>query len=168
MARRPVQFEALEQRLLLAADLGVIDNGGLNTFLDQVQQELNDKIFSAPIPLVGTQLAEKQAGQIASKVSARLDSFEVVASGPFEPDAEDVKDALELALGDLLIAPIIDSTNSDNSQYTFSLTVGDSEFERMALDLVLGPDGVLDPQLGIEDEVAVSFDWTLDLTFGVR
>ncbi|MEE4110815.1 MAG: PKD domain-containing protein [Halieaceae bacterium] len=167
LAKRPVQFEPLEPRLLLAADLGVLDNGGLTSYLDQVQQDLNENIFSAPIPLVGTQLAEKQAGQIAQKVSARLSSFSVVAEGFAGPDEQDVIDGLELVIGDMLVGDITFSKTQDEDRYTFSLTVAGTEVQKVDLDLALGPDAVIQAELGVFEEVEVSFDWTMDLTFGV-
>ncbi len=167
-AQRRVQFEALEPRLLLSADLAVLDDGGLNDYFDKIQQQLNDEIFSAPIPLIGTQLAERQVGQIAERISGRLDSFTVVPTSPFGADAEDVKEGLLTALGDLIVGgTITDSTNADNTQYWFSQTLGGFESASVTLDLALGQDAVINPQLGIDDEVTVSFDWSLDLVFGV-
>ena len=92
--RRKVLFEPLEPRLLLAADLGVLDDGGLNDYFDEVQNRLDSAVFSAPIPLIGTQLAERQSGRIAERISIALDSFTIVPANQFTPTVDDVIDVV--------------------------------------------------------------------------
>ncbi len=168
--RRKVLMESLEPRLLLAADLAVLDDGGLNEYFDEVQRQLDNDVFSAPIPLIGTQLAEKQAGRIADRISLALDSFTIIPTGGITGDqttADDVVNALTGSLGTFLQSDILDTTTPDNSEYRFALTLGGSESERIDLDLALGEDPLIDAKLGVADEVMLSFDWTFDLTFGV-
>jgi hypothetical protein len=178
LCRRKVLFEALEPRLLLSADLGILDNGGLNDYFDEVQQQLDSAVFSAPIPLIGTQLAETQSGRIADKISVALTSFTIVPANGTSATADDVKAGLRDALGSfdaldptssglILNGQIDDTTNASNSEYRFSLTLAGHEAERIDLDLALGADAIIDAKLGITDEVSLSFDWEFDLTFGV-
>lgn len=166
--QRRIVFESLEPRLLLSADLAVLDDGGLNQYFDKVQTELDNNVFAAPIPLIGTQLAERNAGRIADRISIALDSFTVVPGNGFYTSADDVKNGLRNALGDMILDDqIFHTTNADNSNYEFSLTLSGTESERIAFDLALGEDAIIDPRLGVEDEVLLSFDWEFDLNFGV-
>ena len=70
-----VVFEPLEPRLLLSADLGVIDRFDFQEYFDNVQIELDAAVFSAPIPLAGAQLAQRQSGEIATKISQEFEDF---------------------------------------------------------------------------------------------
>ncbi|MCB1800733.1 MAG: LEPR-XLL domain-containing protein, partial [Gammaproteobacteria bacterium] len=166
--QRRIVFESLEPRLLLAADLAVVDDGGLNQYFDKVQAELDNNVFAAPIPLIGTQLAERNAGRIADRISIALDSFTVVPGDGFYTSVDDVKAGLRSALGDMILDDqIFHTTNADNTEYRFSLTLAGSESEQIALDLALGEDPIIDPRLGVDNEVLLSFDWEFDLVFGV-
>ena len=126
--RRKVLFEPLEPRLLLSADLGVLDDGGLNDYFDEVQRQLDSAVFSAPIPLIGTQLSEKQSGRVAERISIALQSFTVLPANGTSATAEDVKSGLSASLGSLILGgQILDTTNPDHSEYRFSLTLAGSE-----------------------------------------
>lgn len=167
--QRKVLFETLEPRLLLSADLGVLNNGGLNDYFDEVQRQLDRDVFNAPVPLIGSQLAQTQSGKIAERISIALDSFTVV---PAEEGgiitADDVVAALNESLGSLIKGTITDTSTVGNTEFRFSLTLWGSEHEMLDLDLVLGPDAVINPMLGIADVVDLSFDWEFDLIFGVQ
>ena len=166
--RRAVAYESLEPRFLLSADLSILDNGGLNDYFDDVQNQLDNAVFSAPIPLIGTQLAEKPAGRIAEKISIALDSFTIAPENGATATADDVTDALRGSLGTLIKNNmILDTMTMDGSEYRFALTLAGSESEMFDLDLALGDEPLIDPQLGVEDKVSISFDWEFDLTFGV-
>lgn len=174
LTQRKVLFETLEPRLLLSADLGVLalsDGGlkdGLQDYFDTVQGQLDSRVFSAPLPLIGSQLAEVDAGRIAKKISVALESLTVVPANGTVATADDVKNGLYASLGDMIENNWIeDTSNADNTEYKFALTLAGSGFERIDLDLALGEDTVIDARLGIEDEVFLQFDWTFDLSFGV-
>jgi hypothetical protein len=158
----------LEPRLLLSADLNVLDDGGLNDYFDHVQIQLDADVFAAPVPLIGTQLAETQAGKIAGKISTALQNFIIVPASGTTPTVDDVKTGLATSLGSLIKnGQIADTTNQQNTEYRFSLTLADSELEYIDFDLALGPEPIINPQLGIDNEVLLSFDWEFDLSFGV-
>lgn len=167
--QRKVLFETLEPRLLLSADLGVLNNGGLNDYFDEVQRQLDRDVFNAPVPLIGSQLAQTQSGKIAQRISIALDSFNVVpATEGGTITSDDVVAALNESLGSLVKGTITDTSTVGNTEFRFSLTLWGSEQEMLDLDLVLGPDAVINPQLGITDVVDLSFDWEFDLVFGVQ
>ncbi|MFT6949611.1 MAG: 6-phosphogluconolactonase (cycloisomerase 2 family) [Paraglaciecola sp.] len=168
LRRRKVLFETLEPRLLLSADLGVLNNGGLDDYFDEVQRQLDRDVFNAPVPLIGSQLAQTQSGKIAQRISIALDSFNVVPANGETITSDDVVWALTDALGSLIKGDITDASTVGNTEYRFSLTLWGSEQESLDLDLVLGPDAVINPQLGIADVVDLSFDWEFDLVFGVQ
>ena len=166
---RRILFETLEPRLLLTADLGVIDDGGLQTYLNDVQTQLDTVVFNAPIPLVGTQLADRPSGKIAQHIADALSDFQVTPSDGTTTTVADVKTGLASSLGSMIKdGVILDTTTPDGSQVRFQLTLFGSESEHLNLDLALGSENpFVDPRLGIADEVGVNFDWQFDLDFGV-
>lgn len=168
LRRRKVLFETLEPRLLLSAELGILNNGGLNDYFDEVQRQLDRDVFNAPVPLIGSQLAQTQSGKIAERISIALDSFHVVPANGTTITSEDVVFALTDALGSMINGEITDASTLGNTEYRFAMTLSGSEMESLDLDLVLGPDAVINPQLGIGDVVDLSFDWEFDVEFGVQ
>ena len=152
--REGLIFESLEPRMLLSADLAVVDAAGLAGYFDAVQTRLESDVFSAPIPLIGTQLVTIESGDIAGQIADALRNFSL-PTPPGErvtPDA--VKEGLEAALGDLIEDGRIDATtNAEHSHYEFALTLAGSADERIDLDLALGEDPLISARLGTHDEV---------------
>src|ERR1043165_1584440 len=70
--RKPCSIEHLEPRLMLAANLSLIEAGRKAGDFAQLQSQLNTNVYKSPVPLVGDQLAEESnpAGQIMAAVDA--------------------------------------------------------------------------------------------------
>ncbi|HAY27260.1 MAG TPA: hypothetical protein DCY47_07130 [Candidatus Accumulibacter sp.] len=167
--REAMIFEALEPRMLLSADLGLVDAAGLTSYFDAVQTRLDREVFAAPIPLIGTQLATSEAGGIARHISDALRNFSTPTPAGEAVTPAAVKEGLEAALGDLIEDDRIEvTTNAEHTRYEFSLTLAGSANERIDLDLALGEDPLISARLGTRDEVNLSFDWHFDLVLGVR
>jgi len=164
--QKAMQFETVEPRILLSADLGAIGASAFTAYFDAVQVQLDEDVFSAPIPLIGTQLADIASGKIAQNISDALRNFSTTPAGP-AVTVDEVNAGLRSALGGMIQNDQIGVTTSvDNSEYRFALTLGGSASDRINLDLALGKDALLTAQLGIVEEVALSFDWSFDLVFG--
>ena len=167
--RAAMIFESLEPRMLLSADLGVVDAAGLTSYFDAVQTRLDSEVFTAPIPLIGTQLGRIESGGIARHISDALRNFSLPTPAGEAVTPAAIKEGLEAALGDLIEDDRIEvTTNAEHTQYEFSLTLAGSANERIDLDLALGADPLISARLGTRDEVNLSFDWRFDLVFGVR
>ena len=82
---------------------------------------------------------------------------------------DDVKAALNVSLGGLIKDGIIlDDASANGSEVRFALSLAGSESGAADLDLVLGSnDPMIEPLLGIVDEVNISLDWEFDIAFGV-
>ncbi len=145
------------------ANLALIEDG-LPGFLASLQDELNEVVFTAPAPLVGNQLSIEPPGQFMDDVAANLESSWLVAN----PGIQDVKDALNTTLGTLVRGSISHVGNNSSDEIQFQMTLVSGEIhDLLDVDLALGVDPMIDPRLGIENQVDVTAEWTFELTFGV-
>ncbi|MEZ6136519.1 MAG: hypothetical protein R3C53_16610 [Pirellulaceae bacterium] len=61
--QRTLRLESLDSRQMMAADLGVIDEGFQGELLDSLQAQVNSNVFRSEAPLVGSQLAEANSAR---------------------------------------------------------------------------------------------------------
>ncbi|MCA9069814.1 MAG: hypothetical protein KDA84_12865, partial [Planctomycetaceae bacterium] len=167
LGKRP---DSLEERLLLAADLGLIGEAFSHDFFVNLQDEIDSSVLSAPAPLVSGQLAESLGGDgFLGRIDQLLDGFLAETQ---TPTLDDVTQALIDRLDTLIIAPasgpeiaVLGDDGAD--EIHFQLRLGGSETRLLDLDLALGNDPVIAALLGYQDQVNAQIDWALDLTFGV-
>ena len=163
-----MRFESLEPRVLLSADLGVINASAFTAYFAAAQSQLDSAVFSAPIPLIGTQLASTESGRIAQNIADALHNYAVSKPAGVAVTPADVETGLRSALGSLIKNNTIVSTSTaGNGEYQFALTLAGKKSEHIDLNLALDADAVLSARLGLVDEVSLSFDWSVDLVFGV-
>jgi Ca2+-binding RTX toxin-like protein len=165
--QKAMQFEAIEPRILLSADLGLVTAGAFTSYFNTVQVQLDSDVFAAPIPLIGTQLATIESGRIAKNISDALLNFSLTPAAGAAVTTADVTAGLRAALGSTILNDQIGVNDSDPSNYRFSLTLTGHASEQIDLDLALGEDALITAQLGVLDEVKLDFDWSFDLVFGV-
>ena len=163
-----MRFESLEPRVLLSADLGVINAGAFTAYFTAAQSQLDSAVFSAPIPLIGTQLASISSGRIAQNIADALHNYAVSTPAGSPVTTSAVEAGLRSALGSLIKNnTIVATSTAGNGEYQLSLTLAGSKSEQIDLALALNSDAVLSARLGLVDEVKLTFDWSLDLVFGV-
>jgi len=75
-------LEPLEQRILLAANLSLVETGLKSGFFSNAQEQLNQEVFLAPAPLVGSQLATEAPGQFLGPIDQMLAGFSPSPSRP--------------------------------------------------------------------------------------
>lgn len=162
--------EPLEPRLLLSADLSLIEAGLQSNFLADIQTQANRTVLSAPAPLIGGQLSTATPGQFLASASGTLAGFELAGSATIQS----IKDELHSVLGDLILPvpgqPDIRVMGQDGDEtILFQLSLGhaDSYAGALALDLAMGPQPTMEALLGIDSAVDVAVNWRLELTFGV-
>ncbi len=154
-------------------NLHLIESGLKGEYFDNVQEELNNSVFNAPIPLVGSQLASMDAGGFAGQVGAALE--ERFSLPQEQPTKDDVMDALRNALQDeegnswIVIPAGGTDIHCDESEAHFQLTLSATfTGQKAALDLALGDDPIIATHVNVDDAVTVDVTWTwTDLTFGV-
>ncbi len=154
------------------ANLALIE-AALPAFLASLQDELNAVVFTAPAPLVGDQLSDTGSpGQFLDTIAGKLTGTWLTSGSGESVEIDEVRSTLRSALrslvendGDLRITHT-GTNNSDWVQFQLSL-VSKAVTDRLDVDLALGVDPMIDPRLGIEDQVDVTAKWTFELTFGV-
>ncbi|WP_261340975.1 hypothetical protein [Rhodopirellula sp. MGV] len=167
-------MEKLVKRELLAADLGIVDEGLQSGFLQELQDSINRDILSTPAPLVGSALAgEINAGQSQSQTSISNQWFShfenEFASLDFDSNATiaEVKSQLAGVLG---VSPdAVQVTGNDgDSEIRFEVTLAESISREaaVALDLI-GADPEIELLLGTEGQVDLDLAMQYRLTFGV-
>lgn len=162
-------LESLEPRLLLSADLGLVRDGLTAGLFGDLQDELNDRVLDAEVPLVGRGLISHPAGQMLARVDEALAGFD-----PGEaPDVEAVRVALAEALGPRIVPsptghPIRVFGQNGDSEIRFRMTLGGTETGAADLDLALGENAFLRPLIDIGDAVSFTIDWSMPITIGVR
>jgi len=167
-AEHHTSLEPLEPRLMLSADLQLVESGLKGDFFDQLQATMNAGVLSAPVPLLGDQLATEPFGQIAAAIRSNLDDFSL---GTGNVTTGLVRQRLLTALGDMVVSDGVAVLGADgDSEIRFQLTLGGFTLYTAAgsLDLALGPNAPLSPMLDLDEALNVAVDWTYDLTFGVR
>jgi Ca2+-binding RTX toxin-like protein len=177
-AERPNPFaiERLEDRVLLTADLSLVETGLKSAYLANLQNQLNNSVFKSPVPVVGDQLSNptKPAGQIMKAVNDALANFNL----PQNPTVSQVTAALNASLGGFVKSPITVSGADGDQTILFQLNLGGTNISNVGFDFQTGltdptpftdtnDDPLLQPLLGIQDQVHVNVDWNLSLQFGV-
>ncbi len=164
--QRTLRLESLDRRQLMAADLGVIDDGVQGELFSYLQSQINSQVFRSEAPLVGGQLAEEgSAGQFLTDLQQDLSQL-VVASGA---SVADTQAAIEAALVGKIGETGITVTGDDgDTEVRFQIPITLTRSDKMDLDLGLGEDSVVDVLLGNEDAVDVDLNIVLNLEFGVR
>lgn len=165
---RQALLESLEPRLLLDADLGLVEGGLQAGFFTAIQAAVNDQVLLNPAAMVGSQLRTEPVGQFLQPIDGLLAS---VSLGTL-PDVQTVRDELHRTLGGLIQTPVSGPDirvlgQAGDAEIQFQLQLGGSTSGTVDLDLALGADAFLQPLLDVQDAVDVVIDWTFDVTFGV-
>lgn len=96
-------------------------------------------MFSAPIPLIGSQLAslaETSGGRIAQDLSAALASFATANAASTAVSSADITTGLQDVLGPPLQSrPIVVTSDAANSHVSFALTLTGNALDTVDLDL---------------------------------
>ncbi len=164
--RRRRSIETLEQRQLLAADLGVIQDGLRSSFFTTLQSQLDEQVFSAPAPLVGSQLEFSQS--FVQDIGAAVADFSL----PESPSIAQVTSQLQQQLdgligpGGITVVEDSDSTAAD-SVTRFQIDVRAIERFTLDVDLALGDDGLIQAKLGNEARLDTTLAWDWNLEIGV-
>ncbi|WP_302117591.1 calcium-binding protein [Allorhodopirellula heiligendammensis] len=167
-------MEKLVKRELLAADLGIVDEGLQSGFLQELQDSINHDILSTPAPLVGSALAGEinavQAQTQTSHSNQWFSHFEnEFAFLDLDSDATvaEVKSQLADVLGVSLDSVQVTGNDGD-SEIRFDITLVDSISREaaVALDLI-GADPEIELLLGTEGQVDLDLAVQYQLTFGV-
>ena len=166
-------FEVLESRIVLAADLGLLppniagdSNGG---FFTNLQAELDTDVLNAPLPLVGSQLANASGGDFLAQIDTSLSGFALDS----DPTIDEVKTELRTKLGSLLVTPsggtdISVAGQETDDEIQFQFTLADTvQLTGLSLDLALGTDPVIGAFIGDDGLVDVTMDWEMQVTFSV-
>ncbi len=163
--RRKLQLETLAARQMMAADLALIQDGFQSELFEQLQDQVNHRVFRAEAPLVGSQLATEAPGQFLTQIKQDL------AQVNLQPGVEiaDVEAAIEKALSGKLAAEGVSHQGNDgDSEIRFRVPIQFTKTDQLDADLGLGDQSMVDLLLGNEDAVDVNVDVTFDLEFGVR
>jgi Ca2+-binding RTX toxin-like protein len=163
-------FESLDARTLLAADLGMIDEGLQSGYFTELQSMLNDQVLSVPAPLIGNALAGELGGagsaqsQFLTSINNRLQSLEFDTSATVADVRASLADALTVS------PDAIQVTGQDgDGEITFQVELTETQSFQRAVDLDLaGADPEIELLLGTEDQVDLLLTWNYDLRFGVR
>ena len=163
---RKLQLEKMCKREMLAADLGLVDEGLQGELLSSMQTSVNQAVFSQEAPLIGNQLAEAGGpGQFLTELKDDLATLQLESG----VSVADTQAALAQALeGKIAETGITVTENADSTEVLFQIPV---RFTKQALgdaDLGLGNDSTVDVLLNNEDSVDVNLVYELDLQFGVR
>ncbi len=164
--RRRRSIETLEQRQLLAADLGVIQAGLRSDFFANLQNQLDEQVFSAPVPLVGSQLEFSQS--FVQDIGAAVADFSL----PDSPSIAQVTSQLQQQLDGLIgpgginVVEDPDSTATD-SVTRFQIDMRTIETFTLDVDLALGDDGLIQAKLGNEARLDTTLAWDWNLEIGV-
>lgn len=163
---RTMQLESLDRRQMLAADLGVIDEGLQGALFGTLQTHVNRDVLLAEAPLVGSQLAESEAGQFLTAIERDLADLELESGSVRIADVEAaISNALAGKIGAAGLS--VEGTDGD-SEIRFKVPIQFTQSAKVNADLGLGENSNVDILLGNEDKVNVNVDVTLDLEFGVR
>ena len=161
------EFEKLEDRQLLAADLTLVGSG-LSGYFDALQTQVSTEVFNASIPVAGDQIAESNAGQFLNGLKARADNVNIFPSDNIAA----AKAKIQSAFGSLIVTsgtdPIRVIGNDASDQVRFQFTLGGTATDRLDLDLALGSDAVAEIRVGGEDTVDLNLNWTIDVNFLIQ
>ena len=154
-------------RLLLAADLGLIEAGLKGSFLTDLQARVTEHAIREAMPLYGDNLAEHEAGQFLQAVQSQLSDFSLPAGNV---TVDDVKSELCEQLGELLYKDIDVASASGSARHTFQVTLAKT-YSDQAIDFALGLPDVADTDLRIplggHNAVEFTATWWYVFTFGV-
>ncbi|GAB5404744.1 MAG: hypothetical protein Aurels2KO_29750 [Aureliella sp.] len=167
---RRMLLETLSSRELMAADLGVIDDGLRSEYLTDVQTSINSTIEAAPAPFIGDALAtelgtsEQNTSQFADSLRYQIAENSIAAGST----VESVKAQLRSSFGIEDSAISVNGSDGDSDiRFTVELTGSASYDEGVTLELV-GADPEIDLRAGGEDQVQLDLSWRYTLVFGVR
>ncbi|MFU7559501.1 calcium-binding protein [Stieleria sp. JC731] len=161
-----VTLERLERRELLAADLGVIDEGLQSGFLAGVQAEVNRDILSVPAPFVGTALAENitdgtTSNQFLTGFQNKLYSLDIASGATIA----EVKTQLATTL-EIDESAIVVTGDDDDSEIRFDVTLTGAISQAGAVGLELvGADPELELLLGTDGQVNLNLAMSYELAF---
>ena len=163
---RRLLLERLDERALMAADLGMLDEGLEGAYFDTLQETLNNQILAAPAPLVGDALAtlEVDTSQFIRVIGDRLAALEF-ADGEVvttELARQRLSDALTISLDSVQVV------RDEDDDVRFEILLDGSQLGALVdLDLV-GADPEIELKLGGDNQVTLNVDWKYLLSFGVR
>ena len=169
-------FEILNDRVMFAADLSIIDEGLQSGYFDDLQNELNNDIFSVRAPLIGDALAQEMglspnaspeapdASQFLSSLGEQFDAVSLDGDVDIAAVRTQISAALEISADAIQVRG-----GNDDSDIRFAVTLSNEEsyLAAVALDLV-GADPEIELLLGNEGAVDVDMQWSYTLVFGVR
>ncbi|MEO1524496.1 MAG: calcium-binding protein [Planctomycetota bacterium] len=164
-----MKLQKLDKRELLAADLGVIDEGFEAGYLTELQNSLQASVLSTPAPFVGSALggdiqSEGKDNQFLSAAQEKLAALSLDTGASID----EVKSQLASSLG-IAEQSIVIAGNDGDSEIRFTVPLVDSLSADSALDLdLVGADPELEVLLGTESAVDLELGMRYELTFGVR
>ncbi len=167
----PIRLEPLEERRLLSADLGLIDDGltgtGAEDYFGALQKELNDEVFGALIPFVGDQFSEKTAGKIAEQIEEAWDQSTGFDFTDPNITVEQVRQEIANRFASLMDTGVqvlaIGDDNSAQVKYQVELSGDFTEI----FDFELQLDPAVEILLTHQGGLLVDGSWDYVLTFGV-
>ncbi|MAE66413.1 MAG: hypothetical protein CMJ18_19255 [Phycisphaeraceae bacterium] len=179
-AGRFEMLEMLEDRLLLTANLGLIEAGlggtGATDLFPVIQGVLDgqattavDSPFEAVLPIIGDEMATHTAGKIADRVESvwsnpanATSNFDFATATPQEARTEVIHRFS--TLGATVSNVTVDATDPEVVLFTVVLS---ESLASQDFDFHLSEAPALQALLGGVDQVTATVNWTLRLKFGV-
>ncbi|QDV40772.1 hypothetical protein Enr13x_06080 [Stieleria neptunia] len=168
--RRKLSLEALAARTLMAADLGLVDEGLEGAYFSELQSQLNADILSVRAPLIGDVLgvADGDSSELRSQFVSDLGNQLQELSLDGGVSVAEVRSQLIATLG-ITEAEIQITGQDGDSDIRFEIQLSGAQQVSAGVDLdLVGAAPEIELLLGNENAVDVDLQWHYDLAFGVR
>ncbi len=164
-----LSFEKLDERVLLAADLSIVDEGFQGEYFNDLQRVINTNVLSVPTPFIGDALAEEigsssASSQFVAAVGQKLESVSLDGHVTIANVKSQVSSALDVSPDAITVAG-----RDGDRDIRFEVTLSQVQSYQRAVDLnLVGADPEIELLLGTEDQVDLDLSWEYKLAFGVR
>ncbi|MEL6896466.1 MAG: hypothetical protein AAFP90_10220, partial [Planctomycetota bacterium] len=168
--QRRLTMQRLDQRQLLAADLGLLDDGLQSGFFGNLQSTINQDVLATPAPFVGSALADSltnesgQSNQFFASIESKLQQLDIASDATIAEATQQIATALEIDPSSIRV-----SGDDGDSLIRFNISFSESFVSPAGVDLELvGADPELEVLLGTENAVDLQVDLTYEIAFGVQ